>query len=187
MTNSVWLTAATTAVVFLSNAQASFAQAVSYDFTVDITSGPLMGERHTGVTSVDVTNLFSTGYETVQPESITFNFDNVEFTEANDVRDVDADSPRVNFQDGEFTGITYIVSRLGERPTDIPLINGVAVDGFAIDDSEFGYVVGADFYRGTVNYGLSPNLSTPNAQPVPEPSAWLGFTLVGYWLMRRLS
>ena len=187
MMNPVWLIAVTTAGVILSNTQVSFAQTVTYDFTVDITSGPLMGDRYTGKTSVDVNNLFLVGDETVQPTSITFNLGDVEFTAADDVRDIDAGSPRVNFQDGEFIGSTFIVSRFGERPANIPLINSVAVDGFAIDNSEFGYVVGADLYRGNVNYGLPLSSAAPNAQSVPEPPLWLGFTLVGGWLMRRLG
>ncbi len=187
MMSRVWLMATTNAIVFLSNTQVSFAQTVTYDFTVDVTSGPLIGDRYTGTTSVDVTNLFLTDYETLNPTSLTFNFGNVEFTEADDVRDLDAGSPRVNFQDGEFMGSTYIVSRLGERPTNIPLINGVSIDGFAIDNSEFGYVVGANLYRGIVHYELPPSSAAPDVKSVPEPSFWLGFTLMGYWLRRRLS
>ena len=186
MINRVWLTAATAAVAFLSNTQVSFAQTFNHDFTIDVTSGPLMDERYTGTISVDVTDLFSTGYETVKPTSIAFNFGNVEFTEADDVRDIDADSPRANFQDGEFMGITYIVSRFGDKPTDIPLINNISIDGFAIDNSEFGYVVGENLYRGIVNYTLPPKSDEPNVQSVPESSFWLGFTIIGYWLVRRL-
>ena len=185
MMNPVWLIAVTTTAVVLSNTQVSFAQAVTYDFTVDITSGPLMGDRYTGKTSVDVTSLFLTGYETVQLSSITFNFGDAKFTAADDVRDIDAGSPRANFQDGELMGNTFIVSRFGENPTNIPLINRVAVDGFAIDNSKFGYVVGADLYRGNVNYEFPLNAAAPNAQSVPEPPLWVGFTLIGGWLIRR--
>ncbi|ESA35066.1 pep-cterm exosortase interaction domain-containing protein [Leptolyngbya sp. Heron Island J] len=185
--NRVWLLAATTVGVVLSNTQVSFAQTVTYDFTVDVTSGPLSGESYVGETSVDITNLLLEGNETVQSTSITFNFGNVEFTEADDVQDLDARSPRANFQDDNFLGNTYIVSRFGNRPIEIPLIDNVPVDGFAIDNSEFGYVVGADLYRGVVNYALPLDSDTPNAQPVPEPSLWLGFILVGYWLRRRLA
>ncbi|MBX2863190.1 MAG: hypothetical protein KTR27_06505 [Leptolyngbyaceae cyanobacterium MAG.088] len=173
------------AVLTLSKAQASWAQTVFYDFTVDITSGPLVGERYTGDTSADVTNLSQTGNETLQQTSINFIFGDVEFTEADDVQDSEANSPRANFQDGEFIGNTYIVSRVGETPTEIPLIDDVLVDGFAIDNNEFGYVVGANLYRGTVNYALLPNADDPDVQSVPEPAFWLGFATVGYWLRRH--
>ncbi len=200
MMNRIWFTVATSALLTLSNAKISFAQTVFYDFTVDVTSGPLTGEQYTGNKSVDVTGLIGTGKETLPLTSINFNFGGLEFTEANDVRDIDANSPRVNFQDGEFIGSTYIVSRLGDRPTEISLIKNVLVDGFAIDNSAFGYVMGANLYRGVVNYTVSLPLP-PNSddldddsdmqsapQSVPEPAFWLGFVTVGYgyWLMRRL-
>ncbi|EKU97355.1 PEP-CTERM putative exosortase interaction domain-containing protein [Leptolyngbya sp. PCC 7375] len=190
MMNRVCLMAATTAILTFFKAQVAFAQTVSYDFTVDVTSGPLAGERYIGLTSVDVTSLLDESYETVRPTSIIFDFGGITFTDDNDVLDIDANSPKVNFQDGQFMGITYIVSRLGNNPAEIPLINDVAVDGFAIDNSEFGYVVGANLYRGdTVNHALPPNSTSPNRQSVPEPSVWLGFATVGCgcWLTRRLG
>ena len=184
--------AATAVVLTLSNAQVSFAQTVSYDFAVDVISGPFADERYMGVTSVDLSDLSENLDETRPPTSIIFDFGGVEFTDVNDVRDLDADSPRVNFQQNDsFVGITYIVSRFGEAPTEIPLIDGVSVDGFAIDNNDFGYVVGTDLYRGTVSYALPPDTgngdieTSPEPQSVPEPSLWLGFAAVGCWLSRR--
>ena len=186
--------AATAVVLTLSNAQVSFAKTVSYDFAVDVISGPFADERYTGVTSVDLSELSENIDETRPPTSIIFDFGSIEFTDANDVRDIDADSPRVNFrQNDSYVGITYIESRFGEAPTEIPLIDGVSVDGFAIDNNDFGYVVGADIYRGTVSYALPHDTedgdmeTSQEPQPVPEPSLWLGFATVGYWLSRRTA
>lgn len=181
------------AVVFVSltfsKIQISFAQTVSYDFAVDVTSGPLAGERYLGEISVDTANLVGDGYETLPLSSIVFDFGNVVFTEADDIRDLDANSPRANFQEGDFLGSTYIVSRFGDRPAEIPLINDVAVDGFALDNSEFGYVVGPDLHWGVVDYGLLPNAGSSDGQSdgqsVPEPAFLLGFATVGCYLWRR--
>ncbi|MEL6334918.1 MAG: hypothetical protein AAFQ76_20305 [Cyanobacteria bacterium J06626_26] len=185
MMNHVFLATVTAVALALSDTQVSLAQTLSYDFTVDVTSGPLTGERYTGITSVDLTDVLEDNYEIVKSPSITFDFGGVNFTEVNDVQDVDAISPRANFQDGNFIGNTYIVSRFGRRPTDIPLVKDVALDGFAIDNSDFGYVVGANFYTGKVSYSLPPDVdksmaNEPDAQPVPEPSLWVGLATVAW-------
>ena len=190
MTNRVWLTAVTTAIVTLFAPQVALAKNVVQDFTVDltvdVTSGPLTGERYTGLISVDMPNLLNHYDETVLLTSITFDFGGIEFTAEDDVQDPDANSPRVNFQAGSFMGSTYIVSRFGERSTDIPPINGVMVDGFAIDNSEFGYIVGPNLYRGAVSYAL-PDDDYLEAQSVPEPTVWLGLITIccGCWLPRH--
>ncbi|MEO1179484.1 MAG: hypothetical protein AAFX51_01255, partial [Cyanobacteria bacterium J06636_28] len=116
MMNHVFLATVTAVALALSDTQVSLAQTLSYDFTVDVTSGPLTGERYTGITSVDLTDVLEDNYEIVKSPSITFDFGGVNFTEVNDVQDVDAISPRANFQDGNFIGNTYIVSRVGLRP-----------------------------------------------------------------------
>ncbi|MBE9070845.1 PEP-CTERM sorting domain-containing protein [Leptolyngbya cf. ectocarpi LEGE 11479] len=164
------------------------AETVDYDVIVDVTSGPLAGDRYAGVTSVESANGLENDIS--QPVVIAFDFGGTEFTEADDSRDIDANSPRGNFHEGDFVGATYIVSSFGNNPTDIPLINGIAVDGFAIDNREFGYAVGADLYRGVVNYTLSSDSSeptNPEPQSVPEPSLWLGLVTAGGWLSRRLN
>ncbi|MEA5464379.1 hypothetical protein [Leptothoe sp. PORK10 BA2] len=195
MKNRLFLMAITTATLTLSDPQISLAKTVSYDFTVDVLSGPLTGERYTGMTSVDVTDLLKDNNESVKSTSITFEFGDAKFTEADDVQNPEADSPRANFQGGEFLGNTYIVSSFGNNATEIPFIQNVAVDGFAIDNGDFGYVVGANLYRGIVTYRLLPGdeqLDTP-AQSVPEPSFWMGLVTIGYaisggrWLTRLES
>ncbi|NEQ48648.1 MAG: hypothetical protein F6K11_00740 [Leptolyngbya sp. SIO3F4] len=194
MKNRLFLTAVTTAALTVSGAKVSLAQNISYNFTVDVLSGPLSGETYTGVTSFGLMEPIS-DTEIVKSTSILFDLGGVEFTEADDVQDVDANSPRANFQDGEFLGNTYIVSRFGNNPTEIPLIQDIAIDGFAIDNSDFGYVVGASLYRGTVSYRLppEPNESNGSMQSVPEPSLFLGLATIGCtlscsrWLTRRTS
>lgn len=189
MKNRLSLIAITTAALTLSDIQVSLAQTVSYDFNVDVLSGPLINERYTGSVLVDVTDLTNNNNETVTSTLITFDFGGFEFTEADDVQDMDANSPRANFQDGEFLGSTYIVSRFGNNPTEIPLIEDVFIDGFAIDNNDFGYLVGANLYRGKVSYGLPPGSNEPDPiQPVPEPSLWLGLAAAGCGcrLMRRV-
>ncbi|MEO0869281.1 MAG: PEP-CTERM sorting domain-containing protein [Cyanobacteria bacterium J06642_11] len=184
------LAVAAAALFLVSDAPGAQAQLLDYSFTVDVFSGPLAGEQYVGNAAVDVSPLASERIDTSIPSlSIRLSLGGVEFTETQDVQDVDAQSPRANFSGGEFVGATYIVSRFGENPTNIPLIDGVPVDGFAIDNSEFGYVVGANFYQGMVNYRLSlpPEVSTAPIQSMPEPSLWLGLAIGGSscWLIRR--
>lgn len=192
MRNYVVLIAGAAAALAVFDGQVAAAQTVSYDVTVDVASGPLAGERYTGTTFIDLADP-SNSNEISKSTSITFNFGGTEFTEMNDVQDPDANSPRANFQDGEFLGNTFIVSRFGINPTDIPLIQDIAIDGFAIDNSDFGYLIGSNLYSGTVSYSLPQN-SEPVDEPiqtVPEPSIWLGLATVcwttgcGRWLTRR--
>ena len=183
MMNHIFLATVTAAALALFEPQVSLAQTLSYDFTVDVTSGPLTGEQYTGITSVNLTDVLKDNDRIIKSPSITFDFGGVNFTDSHDVQDVDAISPRANFQDGNFIGNTYIVSRFGRRPTDIPLIKDVSLDGFAIDNRDFGYVVGANFYTGKVSYSLPPTVNKPtanepDAQPVPEPSLWVGLATV---------
>ncbi|MGD1857756.1 MAG: hypothetical protein ACFB2W_26270 [Leptolyngbyaceae cyanobacterium] len=189
MKNRLVLAVVTTAAFTLSNTSASSAQTTSYDFTVDILSGPLLGESYTGLTSIDLTELSENNNETIKSQSISFMFGGVEFTEADDIQDIDANSPRANFLDGDFLGNTYIVSRFGENPTEIPLIQNVLIDGFAIDNDEFGYVIGADLYRGQVSYSVPLEAAVIEeidgpVQQVPEPSLWLGLATIGYAIHR---
>ncbi len=193
MKNRLFLMAVTAATFTLFNPQRSLAQTVSYDFTVDILSGPLSGERYTGITSVDVTNLPADNNESVKSTAITFDFGGVQFTEANDAQDTEAESPSANFQGGEFLGNTYFVSSFGENATEIPRVKNVVVEGFAIDNNRFGYLVDANLYGGVVTYGLPPAADNPQpsppAQSVPEPSLWVGLATLGgtvscrRWLM----
>lgn len=190
MVNRICLAAAAATALTTFRAPVTLAQSVSYDFTVDITTGPLSGEQYTGITSIELTDLLNDAAESIEPVAISFNFGETEFTDIDDVRDVDANSPKANFADGDFLGITYIVSRFGENPTDLPLIGNTAVDGFAIDNSDFGYAVGENLYRGIVSYDVSPESqdldeqAVPDVQAVPEPSLWLGLVAAG-WLARR--
>lgn len=191
MNNRIGLVAVVAAAIGFP-ATVAHAQPFEYGFTVDVTSGPLVGDRYMGITFVDGENILE-DVRRVHSVAIEFEFGGIEFTETQDVQDVDAQSPRANFEAGQFLGTTYIVSRFGRNPTDIPLINGVEVDGFAIDNSQFGYVVGPDLYGGTVNYLLSSPApvpifpETPNSQQVPEPSLWLGVAAIGCgcWRTRR--
>ena len=184
MINRICLAAVATAALTALRAPVTLAQSVSYDFTVNITTGPLSGEQYAGMASIELTDLLNGTAESSEPSDISFNFGETEFTEIDDVWDVDANSPKANFANGDFLGITYIVSRFGENPTDLPLISNTAVDGFAIDDSDFGYAVGENLYRGIVSYDASPDSQDQAAQAVPEPSLWLGLGIAG-WLVRR--
>ncbi|MEM7795599.1 MAG: hypothetical protein AAF579_14250 [Cyanobacteria bacterium P01_C01_bin.118] len=187
MRNYAVLIAGAAAALAVFDGQVSVAQTVSYDVTVDVVSGPLSGERYTGTTLIDLTDP-SNNNEIFKSTSIVFNFGGTEFTELDDVQDPDANSPRANFQDSNFLGNTFIVSRFGNHPTDIPLIQDIAIDGFAIDNNDFGYLIGTDLYRGTVSYSLLQNsepLDEPFDEPldeqiqtVPEPSVWVGLATV---------
>lgn len=186
MINRLSLMATAVASFAVSVSSVVQAQPLDYNFTVDVTSGPLVGDRYVGITSVELDDFLSSPMDgSIQSVSVRLALGGVEFTETQDVQDIDAQSPRANFENGEFLGTTYIVSRFGNNPTDIPLINGVAVDGFAIDNSQFGYVVGANFYQGTVNYDLPLEMSSSPVQSVPEPSILLGLVGAGFWLTRR--
>lgn len=187
MINRLYFVALTVATLTISTPVAR-AATVDYDVTVDVTSGPLAGDRYSGVTSVELADGLEP--DASQPIAITFDFLGTEFTEADDSRDADANSPRANFYRGDFVGATYTVSRFSDNPTDIPVVKGIAVDGFAIDNDEFGYTVGTDLYRGVVNYTLSAEaFESAEPQPVSEPSLWLGLVTVGCggWLARCFS
>lgn len=190
MKNRLYFVVLTAAVLTVLRAPIARAETVDYDVTVDVTSGPLAGDRYSGITSVELANGVENNIS--QPVTIAFDFGGTEFTDADDSRDIEANSPRANFHEGDFLGTTYIVSRFGDNSTDIPLIDGTAVAGFAIDNREFGYAVGANLYRGVVNYTLVSESSEPvdlEPQSVPEPSLWLGLAAVscGGWLTRRLN
>ncbi|MEM1240495.1 MAG: PEP-CTERM sorting domain-containing protein [Cyanobacteria bacterium P01_H01_bin.26] len=182
MNRVCWIAVAAAALV-LSEARVSVAQTVTYDFTVSLTSGPLAGERYPGTTSIEL-GLLGSPDETVPPLSLLFEFGGTAFTEVDDSQDPDANSPGANFQNGGFVGSTYIVSRFGDNPVDIPPVDSAVVDGFAISNGDFGYIVGPNLYTGGVSYTVSAH----PAESVPEPSGWLGLALgYGGWLVWRRS
>ena len=183
--NRVCWTAVAVATLMLADAQASLAQTVTYEFTDSLTSGPQAGERYPGTTANEQ-GLLGSPDETVPPLSLLFEFGGTAFTQADDSQDPDANSPGANFQNGSFVGSTYIVSRFGDNPTDIPPVGSALVDGFAISNGDFGYVVGTNLYTGVVSYTVPVH---PNdSQSVPEPSGWLGLAIgCGGWLVWRRS
>ena len=182
MNRVCWIAVAAVTLI-LTGAKTSVAQTITYDFTVSLTSGPLAGERYPGTPSVEL-GLLGGPDETVPPLSLLFEFGDTAFTEADDSQDMDANSPGANFQDGGFVGSTYIVSRFGDNPTDIPPVGGALVDGFAISNSDFGYVVGTNLYTGVVSYTVPANPT--DSQSVPEPAGWRGIARgFGCWLVRR--
>ncbi|MEQ8753844.1 MAG: PEP-CTERM sorting domain-containing protein [Coleofasciculus sp. G1-WW12-02] len=160
--------------------EANSAQAaiITYDFTVDVTTGLLTDTQYQGFFSYDDSTLTGSGVESVgiaEGLSISFDFLGVTYTEADDNL-VDFGFPFVEFNQGSLVGLQYTVSNgaifsiFGDNPTGLG------------GGDEFNYIDETSFEvgNGNVTYSLRP----PSAS-VPEPSAVLGLGILGFgWLVR---
>ncbi len=94
------------------NAEPARAFSITYDFTVDITSGTYSGKSYTGSFKYDNANLTGSGLEFVSPTvgnlGIQFSFLNKSYTQQQD-RDASLDFPRAYFQDGTLLGLSFLV------------------------------------------------------------------------------
>ena len=104
--------ATATAALSLAAMEAKTVQAATiiYDFTVDVTSGPLTGTQSFGSFSYDDLALTGTGLETLgvnEGLSISFDFLGKTYNETNDIGS--PDYPIVQFQDQSLLGLNFFV------------------------------------------------------------------------------
>lgn len=177
--------ATATAALSLAAMEAKTVQAASiiYDFTVDVTGGPLSGTQSFGSFSYDDVALTGTGLETLgvnEGLSISFDFLGETYDETNDI-DL-PDYPIVQFQDRSLLGLNFNV------------FYGSSLQ-FAIAD-EIDASIGAVGSGGgnVFAYDTDPNaafegLGTVTYRPVPEPSSVVGLGVLGlgFLLKRRVT
>ncbi len=161
--------------------EANSAQAaiITYDFTVDVTTGSLTDTQYQGFFSYDDSTLTASGVESVEIAeglSISFEFLEVTYTEADDDL-VDFGFPFVEFNQGNLVGLQYTVSN-----NAIFSIFGDNPNGLGGGD-QFNYIDETSFEvgNGSVTYSLRPASAS-----VPEPSAVIGLSILGFgWLVRK--
>lgn len=161
--------------------EANSAQAaiITYDFTVDVTTGSLTDTQYQGFFSYDDSTLTASGVESVgiaEGLSISFEFLGVTYTEADDDL-VDFGFPFVEFNQGSLVGLQYTVSN-----NAIFSIFGDNPNGLGGGD-QFNYIDENSFEvgNGSVTYSLRPA-----SVSVPEPSAVFGLGVLGFgWLVRK--
>ncbi|PZD70815.1 hypothetical protein C1752_08957 [Acaryochloris thomasi RCC1774] len=142
--------------------------AVSLNFDVDNFTGNLAGEDLSGSFEFDDSGLTGTGNEFAPVSSLSLEFFNTVFTEADAVS-----GPEVVFSDNKFLGLSYV----GEQtsPTDLIFLS-FAPGPSSIDGSQFTYsTLSVGDGTGDVRYS-----------EVPEPNGVLGSTAVlGLMLLLR--
>jgi hypothetical protein len=158
------------------------AATLTYNFSVDVTTGSLADSKYEGSFSYDDSTLTGSGVENVGVEdglSILFNFLGKTYTEADD-NNASFNFPIVEFKNGNLVGLQYIVN---------DTLNNAIFSIFGDDPEGLGggdkfHYVDVNSYEvgeGNVTYSLE---TSPT--PIPEPSTALGMTLLGFgWLVKR--
>ncbi len=176
-------TASAAALSFVAlEASPTQAATITYDFDVNVTSGPLDNNIYEGSFSYEDSTLKGIGLETVgvaEELSVSFEFLGGTYTEADD-NNFSFNFPIVEFKNGSFVGLQYIVN-------DIPNNSIFAVFGNDPDglggENRFQYVDVNSFEvsQGSVTYSLRSH-----STPVPEPGTAAGLSVLGFWwLLRR--
>ncbi|GET37470.1 hypothetical protein [Microseira wollei] len=171
--------AVTTASVALSctaiEANPAQAAVFNYDFTVNITSGFLIGNQYSGSFSYDDASP-KTSFGGYRPFDFNFNFEGKTFSES----DLQID---VGGYGGFFPNEGLVTASIGlydfpPKPEDFPKIIFLKSDFYSYQGDCVGSVCTDDLGRasfGTVTYNLR---STPPTS-VPEPSAVGGLMFLG--------
>ncbi len=166
--------ATATAALSLAAMEAKIQAASSiYDFTVDVTSGPLSGTQSFGSFSYDDVALTGTGLETLgvnEGLSISFDFLGETYDETNDI-DL-PDYPIVQFQDRSLLGLNFNV--FYGSSLQFAIANEVDVSTGAVG-LDGGNVFAYDTDPSVVFEGLG----TVTYKQVPEPSAVAGLSVLG--------
>lgn len=152
----------------------ALAATITYDFTVDVTSGSLAGIQGSGFFSYDDSTLKGIGLETLRANGgldISFEFSGKTYNETDDINF--PNFPMVQFQDSSLLGLSFLAEEPGfafQIGTPNP-----APDVFGGD--EFIYGVRPDIDgEGVVSY---------SSRPVPEPSTLSGLAVIGLGLLLR--
>lgn len=146
----------------------SHAATISYNFTVDIISGPLDGDSFSGSLAYDDAALTTSGSELVDVENLSFNFQGIDYTEA------DGDAA-VEFIDGEFLGLDF-----SPNPT-FSFVPGF----FDLSEASFVYSVAGSGGLSNLNYTLVTDGGVDTT--TPEPTALLGLFAVAAFSATRLK
>ena len=133
---------------FLATAPA-FATPVEFDFTVDITSGALVGERFSGNFSYDEADVVGTADEFADLSSFMFSFQGFDFGLNDSI------APEAAFFDGEFLGLSYSVDL--SAPVFFSFVPGF----FSVDDAFFAYEDPNGDGDGTIAFSRAAQVSAP--------------------------
>lgn len=183
-----WAVATAAAALSLVVMEAEKAQAatITYDFTVNVTSGSLTGTQPSGFFSYDDSTLTGVGLETVgvnEGLAISFNFLGETYDETDDIEA--PDYPILQFQDSSLLGLNFNV------------FYAPSFQSFAIAD-EVDVAIGAIGTNGgsIFAYDTDPSVGfeglgtvTYSARPIPEPGsvAGLGILGLGFLLKKRVA
>lgn len=162
------------------------AATVTYDFTVDVTSGPLTGTQPSGSFSYNDSTLTGTGLETLgvaQGLSVAFNFLGKTYKETNDIEF--PEFPIVQFQERKLLGLNF-TAFYGPSFQTIGIGNTVDVAAGLIG-SGGGSVFAYDTEPSVQFEGVGK--VTYSARPVPEPVSVAGLSAlgIGFLLKRKIS
>lgn len=154
-------------------ANSALAANLTYDFTVDLTSGSLTDQQYSGFVSYDDSTLTGTGLETLgvrQGMSISFNFLDETYDETSDL---DFPSyPLLEFQDGSFSGLTFLA--LNESGF-----------GFQFSTQNLSELGGDLFLYGKVPTVDGRGVTKYSLRSVPEPSLTLSSAFMGFGLLLK--
>ncbi|MGA7932936.1 MAG: PEP-CTERM sorting domain-containing protein [Kovacikia sp.] len=187
LTSSIAIALSATALCLTGNAESAQAFNITYDFTVNITSGTYSGNSYKGTFSYDNSSLTGTGLESVSPTQgnlgIRFNFLHTSYTQQQD-RDATLDFPRVYFQNGTLLGLSYLVVPPTANPGFFFVPENVPnlVAGFYLGNTDAynGTLAGSVTYNLQLSPGPSPGpgpCTSSSCPPVPEPSEIAGSLL----------
>ena len=154
------------------------AATITYDFDVNITSGPLGDNIYEGFFSYDDSTLTGIGREKVgvaEELSIVFEFLGETYTEVDD-NNFDFNFPFGEFQYDSLVGLQYIIN-------DTPNNSILSIFG----DNPNGLGGGDRFQYVDVNsFEVNEGRVTYSLRPVPEPGMAVGLGAVGLgWLLRK--
>ena len=161
------LAAGFSAVTVMMIASPAGAANITYDFTVNPTFGPLLGESYSGSFTFDDANLIGFGEEFISVDSFSFSFLGVDYTEA----DGAPNEPEVAFFDGSFLG-------LGFNEDDFSFVPGF----FDLSEAFFTYDLASGSGDGDIIY-----TQVPDQQSVPEPASVLALLAIGDRKSTRLN
>lgn len=182
MYQKLTVAAAAATLSFAAMEAKSQAATITYDFTVDVTSGPLSDTQPFGFFTYDDSTLIGSGLETLgvdQGLSISFNFLNKTYDETDDIGF--PTYPTVQFQDSDLLGLSFVTFYAPSFQTfgignEVDISTGVIGSGggniFAYDTDPSIEFEGL----GTVKY--SP-------RPVPEPNTVVGLGALGLALLLK--
>lgn len=171
------------AVVGTKTAQAAI---ISYDFTVDVTSGSLNGSQPSGSFSYDDSTLTGSGLETLGVDkglSVSFNFLGKTYKEIDDIEF--PEYPLVQFQDRKLLGLNFTAYSPSSQFFGI----GDTVDLSAGLIGPGGGNVFAYNTNGSSNQFEGVGKVTYSARPVPEPAsvAGIGALGLGFLLQKKVA